>query len=342
MKIFRVTRAYCAFGLSGRYVRVFYITIILTLLVNTLCAQQNDDLKEVKSFGSNPGNLRMFLHAGTGKDSIAMPLIVVLHGCNQDAENVARLTGWNKLADENGLIVLYPEQRLANNPAYCFNWFNEEDINKGKGECESIWQMITYMRANYNIDSTKIIITGLSAGAAMSVVMMATHPGAFSYGAIFAGGAYKLETDRMDVLKAMAGKKNIPREELVKNIREQNPTYTGSYPKVIIYHGLDDHVVDPYNSKLLVDQWTGIHGCDTVPDKTDSAYHNMPDITRMEFLDNSGKACVIYYQVQNLGHQLLVKPGSKKDEGGRTGIYGVNRNFHSTWNVAREAGLVKE
>lgn len=319
-----------------------FLTILLLLFYAELPAQETGT-KEIKDFGSNPGNLKMYVHAARHKrDSIAKPLVIVLHGCNQSAANVAKITGWNKIAEENDLIVLYPEQRFLNNPSYCFNWFNEQDIHKGQGECESIWQMINYVRSGYNIDSTRIVITGLSAGAAMSVVMMATHPQTFSYGAIFAGGAYKLETQAMNVFRAMAGKKNIPREELVKQVRLQNSSYTGSYPRMIIYHGQDDQVVDPHNSKLLVDQWTGVHQCDTIADKVDTAYQNIQGITRYEYRDKSNKPSVIFYEVKGLGHQLLVKPGTGREEGGRTGIYAVNRNFHSTWHVAKESGLVKE
>ena len=315
---------------------------IITLLFVPVVNAQAGTTKEIQSFDSNPGNLKMFVYASKhSKDTVAKPLVVVLHGCGQTAGDAAKLTGWNKLADLNDLIVLYPQQRITNNPNLCFNWFIEGDITKGKGESESIRQMIEYAQHNYNIDSTKIIITGLSAGAAMSVAMMATHPQMFSHGAIFAGGAYKLETRPAHVLKAMAGKKDITRDELVKNVMQADTSYKGKFPMVMIFQGTKDIVVAPKNAKLLIDQWTGVHQCDTIADKIDAAYQDK-SITRKEYRDKDSKPAVIYYEVSDLGHQLLVDPGSGAREGGQTGIFGADRNFHSTYEVAKESGLIKK
>lgn len=297
----------------------------------------------IDSFGYNPGNLKMFIHCNEQKqDTNLKPLVIVLHGCTQSASDVSKLTGWNKLADLNNFIVLYPQQKFVNNPNLCFNWFNNADINKGQGEAESIHQMIFFMRTHYLIDSNKIFITGLSAGAAMSVVMMAVHPQSFKCGAIFAGGAYKIATNPIASLKALAGKKYIPKEELIKNIVEQNPTYKGTYPALIIYQGLNDPVVNHKNSTLLINQWAGINNCDTIADKTDNSYMNIADITRMEYNDTLGRTVIIAYEINNLGHRLMVKPGNNYNEGGQTGIFGINKNFHSTFQTASEFGIIKK
>ncbi|MBK6523966.1 MAG: PHB depolymerase family esterase [Sphingobacteriaceae bacterium] len=172
--------------------------------------QQTKTLTEVVNFGNNPGNLKLFVHSRTS--STKLPLVVVLHGCGESAKAVSELTGWNKLADINEFMVIYPQQKLVNNPNLCFNWFADRDNEKGKGECESIFEMITFALKNYPIDTGKIFITGLSAGAAMSVVMAATHPDVFKCSAIFAGGAYKIAIDAVDGLIALRGTKYIPKK----------------------------------------------------------------------------------------------------------------------------------
>ena len=101
--------------------------------------------------------------------------------------------------------------------------------------------MISFVKKQYDIDSNRIYITGLSAGAAMSVVMLATHPELFSCGAIFAGCAYKLATNGV---KTVLGNKDVSTEKLVNDIREQNPAYKGQYPNVIVYQGLNDPIVN--------------------------------------------------------------------------------------------------
>ena len=84
--------------------------VVLLFGCLSVCAQK--DLRQVKSFGSNPGNLKMYLHTPPGSDAkTKMPLVVVLHGCTQNASVVA---------NQNGFRVLYPQQRMVNNPMRCF------------------------------------------------------------------------------------------------------------------------------------------------------------------------------------------------------------------------------
>jgi feruloyl esterase len=319
--------------------------IFLLFLLNlfaSVTAQPADSLVQVNHFGNNPGNLKMFMYANNiKKDPGLKPLVIVMHGCGQSAAEVARLTGWDKLGYLNDFMVVYPQQKFVNNVSTCFNWFRNADINKGEGECESIYQMILYMQQHYAVDSNRIFVTGLSAGAAMAVVMMATHPESIKGGAIFAGGAYKLATNAFASAGVMAGTKKLSKEELVKNVVDQNPSYKGSYPNLIIYQGLNDFVVNHKNAGLLIDQWTGINHIDSIPDKTEKSFMNIADIKRMEYADSLGNIIITFYEIDNLGHRVLVKPGNKKDEGGETGTYGTDRNFHSTYQTAKDFGIIK-
>jgi poly(hydroxyalkanoate) depolymerase family esterase len=318
------------------------LLLILLLTLNDVYGQQANELTEIVHFGNNPGNLKMFMHNNSPKGANKLPLVIVLHGCGENAQSVSELTGWNKLADLNDFIVLYPQQKFQNNADLCFNWFKDEDIEKNRGECESIYQMISYAADHFAIDSNRIFITGISAGAAMGVVMMATHPELFKYGAIFAGGAYKIATNATDAYRAMRGKELIPKEKLVNTVRQQNPGFRGKYPAMIIYQGMNDPVVNHNNVTYLIDQWTGLYNCDKKPEKVEPAYMGIEDITRSEFADTSGITIIILYEVNNLGHRLMIKPGDKENEGGQTGIFGVDKGFHSTYQTAKEFGIIKK
>lgn len=302
--------------------------------------QQMETLTQIENFGYNPGNLKMFFHPLSKKDTNKLPLVVVLHGCGQTAKDVSELTGWNKLADLNNFMVLYPQQKLVNNPNLCFNWFNNHDIEKGQGECESIFQMIAFFKKYFAIDSNSIYVTGLSAGAAMSVVLTATHPETFRFGAIFAGGAYKAATNPIDGIKVMLGKKYITKEKLENLIKEQNPNFKGQYPPLIVYQGLSDPVVNYKSASLLINQWTAINKSDTIPDKTERSFMGIKDITRTEYSDSLDRITLVFYEVKDLGHRLMIKPGKKENEGGHTGMFGVNKGFHSTYQTAKEFGLI--
>jgi len=304
-------------------------------------AQKELSFTKIKKFGKNRGNLKMFVHHKNLPDTGKVPLVVVLHGCNQKAAGVAALTGWNKLAGINDFVVLYPQQRNINNPNLCFNWFKKRDIRKNKGECASIMQMINYCLKNYPIDTNNIFITGVSAGAAMSVAMMATYPDVFKMGAVFAGGAYRLGTNPVGAFRVMLGRKNKTVEKLTKNVRKQNPGYEGKYPPLIIYQGQSDPVVAPRNAHILAAQWAGLFQADTTNHYSENAYMGIDDITRREYHDTSGNMYMVMYLIEKLGHRVLVKPGDDDNEGGRTGLYGADKGFHSTYQTAKEFGIIK-
>lgn len=318
------------------------LIFIFQIIVLYVIAQKPEELLRIDSFGTNPGNICMFLYQNkTINDTSIKPLVVVLHGCSQTAKDVAELTGWNKLSDINDFMVMYPQQKFSNNPNSCFNWFRGNDINKGKGEGESVFQMIKYMTEHYPIDKNRIFITGLSAGAAMSVALMATHPQTFSAGAIFAGGAYKLATNQMASFNVMVGNKDITCYELAKRVVMQNVDYKGKYPRMIIYQGLSDPIVNHRNARLIINQWTTVCGADTFPDEVDSVFKSIPDITRYSFFGKNSEPCVLYYEIKHLGHRLMIKPGESNEEGGKTGLFGVDKGYHSTYQTALDFGLIK-
>lgn len=311
--------------------------LFLCVFTNFLFSQE---AVEIEKFGKNPGNLKMFVYNPTPSDVTKKPLLVVLHGCTQDAKEVAELTGWNKLATLHNFVVIYPQQRFINNPNYCYNWFLKNDVEKGKGECESIYEMIQFAQSNYNIDTRKIHITGLSSGACMTMAMLATHPETFQNAAVFSGGGYKIGLGLFEGIQAMSGDIKWSQAELIQMVKEQNPNYSGAYPNLIIYQGKEDPLVNFKNADVIVSQWAGVQKIDTIPDKIENSYMGIDDICRKEFQDANASVKIILYEVANLGHKLLIKPGDKDDEGGKSGSLAVEKGFHSTYQTAKEFGLI--
>jgi len=320
---------------------VFFLVVLNTLNISICSGQENSQVVEIQNFGNNPGNLKMYIHKPEDLDTGSMPLVVMLHGCLQSAQSAADLTGWNKLADNHGFIVVYPQQKWKNNPSLCFNWFKRKDIRKGRGECESVYQMIQYAQRYYNIDSKRIFITGLSAGAVMSVVMLATHPELFSMGAVFAGGPYGVAKNSLSASNYMLGLKNPGKKKLVKKVKKLNPGYTEDYPAIIVYQGKNDFISGQKKGFHLIDQWTGLFNIDSALVCTDSAYMGIDDITRTEFRDIDGKLCVVLYEVKNLGHKLMIIPGEAENEGGSPGKFSAEKGYHSTYETAKEFGLIR-
>ena len=315
---------------------------LVTLLLFCFNVKSQNDLVEIKEFGSNPGNLRMFVYnPDSSKTGHAkLPLVVALHGCTQTAATMADVSGWNELAKRYHFMVIYPQQRFLNNPSGCFNWFEKSSITKDHGEVFSIKQMVDYALKTYSLDSANIFVYGLSAGAAMGVALITDYPYMFKAGAILAGGPYPATNDAFDEFSAMSNPKSIPSKVLENTVREQNPNYKGNYPSLIIFHGEEDDLVNIKNSYLLTKQWAGLVHTDTIPTKIDSSFNGNRDFTRKAYCDNQHQSNIIFYEVANLGHALPVFPGDSVYQGGHTGLFSVNKHFFSTYWIAKDFGLI--
>jgi len=324
------------------------IFFLLTLTFCSICSQSQTDLKEIKKFGTNPGNLTFFIHipkiipkglSETKKER--MPLVVVLHGCNENAALISKQSGWNKLADEYGFYVIYPQQRFLNNTSSCFNWFNVKDISKNSGESGSIKQMIDFVCDSFSVDTNKIFAYGLSAGAAMTATLLADYPNVFNAGAILAGGPFMMATNSLSGVSAMLNPKHKSSKEWGELVLKQNPDYKNKYPRVILIHGKNDKVVNIKNSYELVKQWAYVLHTDTVPTKKMEAFANNKDIERKVYLNKSNEEKIIFYEINNLGHALPIDPGDDLDKGGKTGLFAVDKDFFSTYWIAKDFGLVR-
>jgi poly(hydroxyalkanoate) depolymerase family esterase len=234
------------------------------------------EARRESGFGANPGNLRMYAYRPPGLRAGAA-LVVVLHGCRQEAVPFARDAGWIALADRIGAALLLPEQvglpphlhdvpmlpmaarwMGANNQRACFNWFEPENTTRDRGEARSIRSMIDHMVARDRLDPERVFVAGLSAGGGMAAAMLAAYPELFAGGAVVAGipaGCAALITEARP---CMRGRDRSPAEWQRALRPPDRPD--GRKPRVSIWHGLDDETVRPAAAVELVEQWTAYHG----------------------------------------------------------------------------------
>jgi poly(hydroxyalkanoate) depolymerase family esterase len=326
-------------SLKREKVLPFILILSLWLRVGFCNAQQQTCL-EIK-FDKNPGNLNGYVFAPPStKDSIEKrPLVIALHGCSQNQTSFASESGWNKLAAKNDFVVLYPSQKRFNNVSNCFNWFKTEDITKNSGELQSIISMIDQVVATYNIDTSRIYVYGVSAGAAMSVCMLAIYPSYFQSGAILAGAPYGIAENVWQATTAMI-------ETIDKSPKEwgeliQKDTTTQRYPHLIVCHGTKDKIVTIKNSYELIEQWTCLHQIDTIPDDTVVNFH-ANGVNKLVYKDTNNFEKIIFYEISDLGHAIPIDPGEGIAQGGTSGTFAKDIDFFSTYFIAKDFGLIRK
>ena len=318
----------------------FFKHLIIFLFTLSCHIYAQDDLIQIRPFGTNPGNLKLLFY-DPGNITEKAPLVVVLHGCTQMAKVCAEQTGWNKLAKLHQFYVLYPEQLALNNMENCFNWYRAADQTKDKGEPASIMQMITHLKKNKNIDTTRIYVIGLSAGGAMSSIMMAVFPEVFDKGGVMAGGPYKSAESIIKAGTSMLGMVSKSPEDWGNLVREQNPNYKGSYPKLVVFHGGIDPVVSTNNANQLIKQWVDIHKTDYEEDEHFENFRNNNDVELTIYKNKQQQEIVRYYKIRGIGHALPIDTGNCSTQGGKTGIFSIDKDFHSTFWAAHFFGLIK-
>lgn len=294
-------------------------------------APNSHELVPFETSGRNPGALRAFLHVPADLPAGA-PLVVVMHGCTQSAEAYHRGSGWSALADRFGFAVLYPEQQRTNNPNLCFNWFAPADTRRGSGEAESIREMVVAAVERHGLDPARVFVTGLSAGGAMTSVMLATYPEVFAAGAIIAGLPYGTANTIPEALERMRGHGH-DRTALSQRVRSAS-AHRGRWPVVSVWHGTADMTVDVTNAAMIVEQWKGIHGVSSPPIETSvdgQAYRAWHDAT--------GRLVIEDYMVAGLGHGTPI--ATQGDEAcGVPGPHMLDAAISSTYRIAASWHIV--
>ncbi|WP_076955689.1 PHB depolymerase family esterase [Teichococcus deserti] len=296
--------------------------------------QTGSRLVDNVEFGSNPGGLRMLSYVPQGLPPGA-PLVVALHGCTQTATDYDRGCGWSDMAERSGFALLMPEQRRANNAHLCFNWFEPGDTGRDRGEALSIRQMINQMLEVHALDPRQVYISGLSAGGAMTSVMLACYPEVFAAGAVIAGLPHGAASNVQEALGAMARPLDLPATIRARALRSAS-SYCGVWPRVAVWHGEADTTVHPGNAEEVAKQWLGVHNLAGV-----SPQHGIGDGGEklQRWFGEGGAVQVAVHRVVGLGHGMPIAAGRKAGQCGEAGPYVLEAGCSATHGILAFWGL---
>ena len=190
---------------------------------------------------------RLYVPPGAAK-GVAMPLVLMLHGCTQNADDFALGTGMNQAAAPANALVLYPVQTRSANPNGCWNWFEPGHQHRGQGEPELLVAMVRDVMARHPVDAQRVYAAGLSAGGAMAAVLGREYPDVFAAVGVHSG----LQAGAADNMMAARSAMNNGAKLGTKNRPTTHPS-GAPQPALIVFHGDADATVHAKNGEQLVD-----------------------------------------------------------------------------------------
>ncbi len=206
------------------------------------------------TFRNEAGERPYALHIPDGeRPAGGRPLVVLLHGCTQDADDIARGTRLQEVAGARGWMVLYPEQPLAFNPKKCWNWFDPAHQRRDAGEPSLIAGMAAQVVAEHGGDASRVYLGGISAGAAMASLVAAAYPEKFTALALHSGLVHGAARTVMEAVSVM--QRGVPSPE---PFGEGAFAAMGARARIVptlVIHGESDQVVAPINGAQAAKQW---------------------------------------------------------------------------------------
>jgi poly(hydroxyalkanoate) depolymerase family esterase len=242
---------------------------------------------------------KLYVPADPANSGDGAPLIVMLHGCQQNPDDFAAGTGMNQAAGRQGCLVLYPGQTRGANAGRCWNWYNPTDQQRGQGEPALIAGMVAELRRSYRIDPRRIYVAGLSAGGATAAIMADAYPDLFAACGVHSGLACGAAHDMGSALAAMhAGAAGGH----TAGAMDSDRSAVRAVP-LILFHGDRDSTVNPRNADELASQL--LHAIPHASLHTTSLRGQVPNghawhSTRYE--NGSGEVVLERWVVEGAGH----------------------------------------
>lgn len=240
--------------------------------------------------------------------SAAMPMVVMLHGCQQDAPDFARGTAMNECAARVPCVVLYPEQLATANQMRCWNWFDIAHQGRHAGEPAMLAALTRQVAARYPVDLKRIYIAGLSAGGAMAAIVAAHNPDLFAAVGVHSGLPPGAAHDVMSAFSAMRHGSRRPamrqEGEHADEPSDEAAEGEGLMP-TIVFHGSADRTVHPDNGDQIVQ--AAIAAVDAagvslerleIPQALPAATGELRNTLRTVYRGRNGRSYVEYWSVE--------------------------------------------
>ena len=260
--------------------------------IETPTTQSGEFLERTFTGSTGTRAYKVYVPAGYSHDaSQSLPMVVMLHGCTQSPDDFAAGTRMNELADEHGFIAVYPAQSATANAQRCWNWFRAEDQVRECGEPAIIAAITKHVAATYRVDCRRIFVVGMSAGAAMAVILATTYPDVYAAVGAHSGLAYAAAHDVPSAFKAMhaAGKSSAPSGAPI-------------LIPAIVFHGDNDRTVASGNAASIVGHAVASRAGSTLREEVTSGEAGGRKFSRRVYADAGNDVVAEHWVVHGAGH----------------------------------------
>ncbi|MDL4814143.1 extracellular catalytic domain type 1 short-chain-length polyhydroxyalkanoate depolymerase [Actinomadura opuntiae] len=292
----------------NRFLRALVALAMLPLLAGTVLLGARPaaaaSLTQVTNFGDNPSNLNMYVYVPNNVASHPA-LLVAMHYCQGSASALydGYFHDYVTAADQYGYIIVFPEATRSGN---CFDVYSPQALTRGGGsDPVGIVSMVDYAKSHYNVDPNRVFASGVSSGAMMTNVMAAEYPDVFKAGSAFMGvpatcfaTGSSTSTWNGQCANGQVGK--TP-QQWGDAARAMYPGYSGSYPRMQLWHGTADTTLNYNNFGEEIKQWTNLRGVGQTPVRSDSPQSGW---TRTRYGTDTTQAPVEGISVSGAGHSL--------------------------------------
>jgi poly(hydroxyalkanoate) depolymerase family esterase len=261
------------------------------------CAAQGEFI--AGEFDSGAYSLRYKLYIPSAYCGAPLPLVVMLHGCGQDAADFALGTGMNALAERMHCLVLYPEQSSQANWNRCWNWYDQAHHERDEGEPAVIAGLTQTISAQYAVDRARVAVAGLSSGGAMAVILGRTYPDVFKAVGCHSGLAHGSATNSLNAMSAMRGGADPA--------TLHGATPPASIP-IIVFHGDEDGTVHQKNGSDVVRQTLACHLAQAPAESTElvtveeTGETGGRSFTRHTHREHGGEVIAEHWTIHGTGH----------------------------------------
>jgi feruloyl esterase len=175
-----------------------------------------------------------------------------------------------------------------------------------------------------------VFVTGLSAGGAMTSVMLATYPEVFAAGAVIAGLPYGTATNVKEAFESMGQVRARSAREWGDLVRAASP-HKGPWPRVSVWHGSADPVVKSKNADAIIKQWTDVHGLDLAPTSTE----RVDGYPRQVWRNPAGQSVIESYSIPAMAHGTPLATGPSDEHVGVPGDFLLDVGISSSYHIAK-------